>query len=124
MRHETGIKFTNICNEHGWRLIVDGRDEFTVEKWSPAGEDWPISLSGSTLCEVAADLDQYIQNYDPEEHASEILVAKRSGSEDARRFYAAAPDSLRELLDDAECMKRECEELRDALYKGARSRAR
>lgn len=78
---------------------------YEVESWSPAGEDVVIVIRGATLAELAEDAKEAWEYFDAEEHASEILVAKRSGNEHAKRFYAAAPDSLRELLEDAEAIK-------------------
>ena len=92
------------CNEAGDAIC------FELEAWSPAGEDVIISLCGDTIEELAHDAQEAWDGFDPEEHAAEILVAKRAGDENARRFYAAAPDSLRDLLEDAEAI--------DAMYKG------
>jgi len=110
-------KFTSLCEKWGWEATYDGEDNWTIRKFSPEGEDWTISLSGSTISELADDLNNYYESLDPEEHAAEIYNAKHSGSEDARRFYADAPDSLRALLEDAEDMQSEVHALCEALYR-------
>ena len=85
-----------------WSVYDCGGGSFEFSTYSPAGENVIISLDGSTLAELAKDARSAAEAFDPEEHASQILVAKRSGTENERRFYAAAPDSLRDLLEDAE----------------------
>lgn len=84
-----------------WTL-GDYDTDFDVETWSDAGEDVIISLHGTTLEQLATDAENAASNFDAEEHASKIFLAKREGSESARRYYEAAPDSLSELLRDAE----------------------
>ena len=114
-------RFRAICEENGWKSVrdgatTDGTSQWTIEKWSPAGEDWPISLEGDTLRELADDLAAYIRDYEPEEHAGEIFLAKRKGDANTRRFYADAPDSLKDLLADAYAMRGECEKLWTAIH--------
>lgn len=92
-----------------WRIMPCGDYCWEVENWSPSGEDVIITLRGKTLGELAHDAEEAWECFDADEHAAEILTAKRSGDENARRFYAAAPDSLRDLLKDAEAI--------DAMYK-------
>jgi hypothetical protein len=93
----------------------NGGGSFEISTYSPAGENVIISLDGSTLAELAADVRNAAEAFDAEEHAAIILVAKRSGTADERRFYADAPDSLRELLEDAEAIKALYESLAAAL---------
>ena len=92
-----------------WRIMPCGNYCWEVENWSPCDEDIIITLRGKTLGELAHDAEEAWENFDADEHAAEILTAKRGGDEAARRFYAAAPDSLSELLKDAEAI--------DAMYK-------
>lgn len=87
-----------------WSVYDCGGGSFEFSTYSPAGENVIISLDGSTLAELAKDARSAAEAFDAEEHAAEILVKKRSGTEDERRFYAAAPDSLRDLLEDAEAI--------------------
>jgi hypothetical protein len=87
-----------------WSVYDCGGGSFEFSTYSPAGENVIISLDGSTLAELAADVRNAAEAFDPEEHAAQILVAKRSGTKDERRFYSAAPNSLRRLLEDAEAI--------------------
>jgi hypothetical protein len=98
-----------------WSVYDCGGGSFEFSTFSPVGENVIISLFGSTLAELAADAKEAAEVFDAEEHAAKILVAKRSGTADERRFYAAAPDSLRELLEDAEAIKALYESLAAAL---------
>ena len=84
-----------------WNLADYGTD-YDFETWSDAGEDVIISLSGQTLAELARDARDAAENFDAEEHAAKILIAKREGNEEAKRYYAAAPNDLYALLADAE----------------------
>lgn len=92
-----------------WSVYDCGDEDKEFSTYSPAGENVIISICGETLAELAEDARESWEAFDAEEHAAEILLAKRSGDENQKRFYAAAPDSLRELLEDAEAI--------DALYK-------
>ena len=87
-----------------WSVYDCGGGSFEISTYSPAGENVIINLDGSTLAELAKDARSAAEAFDAEEHAAEILVKKRSGTENERRFYAAAPDSLRDLLEDAEAI--------------------
>lgn len=87
-----------------WSVYDCGGGSFEFSTYSPAGENVIISLNGLTLAKIASDAREAREAFDPEEHAAQILVAERSGTENERRFYAAAPDSLRDLLEDAEAI--------------------
>lgn len=110
-------KLASLCEKWGWDATYDGKDNWTISRYSNAGEDWPISLTGSTLQELADDLNGYYENFDPEEHAAEIYCAKHSGDPNKESFYADAPDSLRALLEDAEDMQSEVYALCEAIYR-------
>jgi len=77
---------------------------YEIETWSPAGEDVIITIRGATLVDLWRDAMEATEAFDAEEHAAQILIAKRTGDENAKRFYAAAPDGLRALLEDAEAI--------------------
>lgn len=88
-----------------WNLYYsfgDGSPE--ISTYSPAGENVLICLNGSTLAELANDAREAREAFDPEEHAAQILVAKRSGTKEEKCFYAKAPNGLRDLLEDAEAI--------------------
>ena len=103
----------------GWRIMPCGDCCWELENWSPSGEDVIITLRGHSLDELAKDAEEAWVCFDAEEHAAEILVAKRSGNADAQRFYAAAPDSLRALLEDAEAIDGMYQRVYATLYDAA-----
>lgn len=74
----------------GWYVTVyDGCWEF--EKSSPAGEDFVFSVNGT---DIVASVKECYEDFDPEEHATDLVIAKRNG-------FAGVPD-LRTLCDDAD----------------------
>lgn len=95
----------NLLDEGNWRVYDYGNNTYDLENWSNAGENVIIFLSGANLSELAADAYSAWDNFNADEHAAEILLAKRCGDEHQRNFYAAAPDSLTELLCDANDIK-------------------
>ena len=102
-----------------WSVYDSGDGSFELSTYSPAGENVIINLDGSTLAELANDARNAAEAFDAEEHAARILTAKRSGTENERRFYAAAPDGLRDLLEDAE----EIAKLHKALFQALKTAA-
>lgn len=112
MKNKLEKLLSNMCLHKGgdssnWRVYDCGEVGgcYELEQWSDEGEDVIITLRGATLAELAADAREAWENFDADEHAVQIYLAKRNGDENARRFYAAAPDSLRELLADARNIK-------------------
>ena len=103
----TNMRLHKGGDSSDWRVYDCGEDGgcFELEQWSDAGEDVITTLRGATLAELAADAREAYENFDADEHAAQIYLAKREGDEDARRFYAAAPDTMRELLADARNIK-------------------
>ena len=92
---------------------------YEISTYSPAGENVLITIRGATFDALANDAKEARECFDAEEHAAQILTAKRTGDENARRFYASAPDSLRALLEDAEAIDGMYVKLISALEKAA-----
>ena len=90
-------------------------DGVQVEFWSPAGEDMPIYIRGNTIEELAADARDVCDRFDADGHAAQIYHAKHYGDEETRRFYAGAPDSLEDLIEDAKAIKMSLEDIADRL---------
>lgn len=85
-----------------WSVTAwDGGWEF--EKFSPAGEDFVFSVDGS---DIVASVKEYYEDFDPEEHATDLVIAKRNG-------FAGVPD-LRTLCDDADAIDEMLHELFEA----------
>jgi len=87
----------------------------SVEFWSPAGEDMPTYIRGNTIEELAADARELYDSFDAEGHAAQIYHAKHYGDEETRRFYAGAPDSLEDLIEDAKAIEMSLKDIADKL---------
>jgi hypothetical protein len=92
----------NGIESPNWSVSGSPAEGWDFECYSPQGEDVIFSVTGRTMREIAEDARQGAEAFDAEEHAAAILIAKRTGEEDMRRYYASAPDSLRALLEDAD----------------------
>lgn len=90
------------AEELDWSVTVDDGD-WEFEKYSPAGEDFFFSASGP---DIVASVKEYYENFDPEEHATDLAIAKRNG-------FAGVPD-LRTLCDDADAIDEMLHELFEA----------
>lgn len=90
-----------------------------ISTYSPAGENVIINLCGDTIRCLAHDAFDALEAYDADDHASEILYYKNHGHDYQREYYAAAPDSLRALLEDAEAIGEMYRELANALEAAA-----
>lgn len=80
------------AEELGWSVSIDeesGTWEF--ENWSPAGEDFVVSVDGNN---VGENLMTYYESFDPEEHVTDLLVAKCNG-------FRGVPD-IKTLVGDAD----------------------
>lgn len=87
----------------------------SVEFWSPAGEDMPTYIRGNTIEELAADARELYGGFDAEGHAAQIYHAKHYGDKETRRFYAGAPDSLEDLIEDAKAIEMSLKDIADKL---------
>jgi hypothetical protein len=94
-----------LLGDKGWRVYDCGGNDFELSNWSNAGENVIISIRGENLSELVADARSAWENFNADEHAAEILIAKRSVDKRKRDYYAAAPDTLTELLRDANHIK-------------------
>lgn len=85
-----------------WTVYVDDQC-WEFGKYSPAGEDFVFSVSGD---DIVAAVKEYYEDFAPEEHAMDLVIAKRNG-------FAGIPD-LRTLCDDADAIDEMLHELADA----------
>ena len=92
----------------GWSVSYDDNDTVELSQGSPAGEDFYFTVPKLNFCDEVFD---YANDFDPEEHAKENLG------------MSGAP-GLRELLDDADAIKRMLLELSEALCKVEREATR
>lgn len=84
--------------------IYDDCIEF--EKYSPAGEDFILTITGNDEACVVEQVRECAYDFDPDEHA-EMWVEIRG--------KRGVPNSIRTLIDDADAIKEMVFELADAL---------
>jgi len=104
MTEELVTRLVVAAEKLGWSVSVDdGYWEF--EKYSPAGEDFIFSASGD---DVVAELLSYYEEFEPDDHVEELIIAKHNG-------LAGVPDA-RTLIEDAEEIEQMLSDLYDDLY--------
>lgn len=74
-----------------------------LEKCSPAGEDFFFYIEGK---DIPAEVAEYAEDFDPDEHAEMWVESRGKGG---------CPDSIRELIDDAQAIQEMLNELAAAL---------
>ena len=89
---------------------------FEFSMHSPAGEEFLIDVCGETFCDMARNVEDYYNGFDADDHAAQIYHAKHYGSEDEQRFYASAPDSLQDLIEDARWIDSRIWDVREVLW--------
>lgn len=98
-----------------WSVSDCGDGNYEFSTYSPAGENVIITLYGETLAGLAKNAAEAVEAFDADGHAAEIYYLKHEGRDDQRQYYAAAPDSLRELMEDAEAIGGMYQQLADVL---------
>lgn len=98
-------KYIDILEENNWSVSSytnDGR--VVLEKYSPAGEDFSIIVEVENFTE---SVREYANDFDADEHATMWI--------EARGRVKGVPNSIRELIEDAEAIQEMLNELADAL---------
>ena len=98
-------KYIDILKENDWSISSytdDGKVE--VQKYSPAGEDFLMCVEVENFPE---SVRVCANNFDADEHATMWI--------EARGRVGGVPNSIRELIDDAEAIQEMLNELADAL---------
>ena len=100
-------KYIDILEENDWSVSSytnDGRVE--LEKYSPAGEDFLMCVEVENFPE---SVREYANDFDADEHAAMWI--------EARGKVNGTPDSIRELIKDAEAIQKMLNKLADTLVK-------
>ena len=92
------------AEELGWKVNID-ENCWEFQKYSPAGEDFWLSISGE---DVVDEVLEYYEEFDTEDHVMGLMEAKKNG-------FQGVP-SLKELVEDADAIEKMIEELYDALH--------
>lgn len=99
-------KYLSVLESLDWQVLEyeeDGR--VTIQKYSPAGEDFSICVETNNFSRSVAE---YAAQFDIEEHVSMWVVAKINGTRGV--------PSVIDLVDDAREIDAMLEELADKLY--------
>ena len=90
-----------ICEDHGWNWH-EGDDYIELSQYTPNGEDFSFTVDKDN---VLYSLRCYVKDFDPDEHAVEMI----------KNYFTNYTPSVRALINDAEWLQEELEELLDAL---------
>lgn len=98
-------RYIDILEENDWNVSSYTEDRrVEIGKYSPAEEDFSIIVDVENFPE---SVREYANNFDADEHA-EMWI-------EARGRVNGVPNSIRELIEDAEAIKEMLNELADAL---------
>lgn len=97
--------YGEILERLGWSYTDDGDGNIELEKYSPAGEDFIITVGAEKFVE---NVKEYAAHFDQEEHI-EMRV-------EARRNKVSGVPSIKELVKDAEDIDAMLKELAEALF--------
>lgn len=92
------------AEELGWTVHIDEQC-WEFQKYSPAGEDFWLSINGK---DVVDELLDWYEGFDTEDHVMMHMEAKKHG--------VSGVPSLKELVADADAIDKMVEELYDALH--------
>ena len=87
----------------GW-WIEEGDEQIEIGQYSPAGEDFSFCIDAE---DPVGQIRQYADDFDADEHA-EMWI-------EARDHVSGVPTSVRELINDADAIKKMLTDLADAL---------
>lgn len=94
--------FEEVCENQGWNVSVYEND-IELSKYSPAGEDFSFIIDAND--DLQRQVEEYANNFDVDEHVKMWIDGP------------GAPGSIRELLEDAEWIDEDLQDLAKALTK-------
>lgn len=97
-------RYREVCEELEWSVTADDGGNVELEKYSPAGEDFIITVSAENFVD---EIKEYATSFDQEEHIEMWISARRSGTRGV--------PSIKELVKDAEAIDAMLKELAEAL---------
>lgn len=96
-------KQKEICESLDW-YVGECEDDIELEKYSPAGEDFIFCADKDNFVE---SVTEYANDFDADDHAKEWIINMGT--------TRGVPQSVRELIDDADAIKELLIELANAL---------
>ena len=100
-------KVKEVTEKLDWTMTIEGK-EFLFSKYSPAGQDFNISIEAGNLEEIIEGLKAYCYNFDCSEET--YLYLDNSG-----HGISGAPYDMKDLYEDMEACLEMAEELRDKI---------
>lgn len=104
--------YRDICERLDWSVTDTGDGNIELEKYSPAGEDFSITVGEEGFVD---NVKAYAASFDKDEHIEMWISARRSGTRGV--------PSARELVEDAEDIDKMLQELAAALQEAEDSAA-
>lgn len=101
-------KIIDCVEEMEMNIIVLKDNEYQIEFWSDAGEDVAFYINAANDQEFCDEFWNYAADFDPDEHA-ELYVNMRG--------ERGVPETIKELIDDADSIKETLENTAKALCK-------
>lgn len=98
-------KYREICERLDWSITEDSDGSIELEKYSPAGEDFIITVGAENFVD---NVKEYAASFDQDEHIEMWISARRNGTHGV--------PSARELVKDAEAIDAMLKELAEALF--------
>lgn len=103
-------KYREICENLDWTIREYDDGTVELEKYSPAGEDFIITVNAE---DFAREVERYADDFDVDDHIAMWIEAKKNGT--------AGVPSTRELVHDAEDIQEMLNELAEALTADSKS---
>lgn len=98
-------KIKNIIENLGWNIYEDESD-IELEKYSPLGEDFIFSIDNNN--NIVEQIVDYAEDFDVDEHAEMYINIRGEGG---------VPNSIKDLIEDAQDIKQMLLELANELKK-------
>lgn len=98
-------KYMDVLERLDWSVHEDGDGNIELEKYSPAGEDFIITVGAENFVD---NVKEYAASFDQDEHIEMWISARRNG--------VRGVPSARELVKDAEAIDAMLKELAEALF--------
>ena len=102
-------KITKTVEKLDWSISIDDKD-FDFKKYSPAGQDFIVSISADNLEELSEKLREKFNNFDCSEEAYLWL-------DDSGHGKNGAPYDMKDLYEDMESCEEMLRELAEAVQK-------
>lgn len=97
------MSYEEVFEDLEWDCHKCDDGTLELEKHSPAGEDFIFTINGK---DIPAEVAEYAEDFDTDEHV-ELWVGGRG--------ERGVPETVRELLEDAEAIQKMLDELAEAL---------